>query len=107
MVLIFGLIQIHGQQGYLAKWIGDDFPDYIYGLGGILLTHCCLNIPFVSRILLAKLEQIPATHWQLASQLGFKDSLIFKTLDWPCLKKRGLSCSLWCSFCVSPALPPF
>lgn len=90
MVLIFGLIKVHGQQGYLSQLIGDHFPDYIYGLGGILLTHCCLNIPFVSRILLAQLEQIPPAHWRIASQLGLSDSSIFKTLDWPCLKKTWL-----------------
>lgn len=89
IVFVFCLIEVHGQQGYLKHLLTHvnwALPDYLYGLGGILLIHCCLNTPFASRVILTQLEKIPAEKGRLAYQLGFSDWQVWRQLDWPCIR---------------------
>ena len=58
----------------------------IFGYPGILIAHVFLNAPFVARITLDGLNQVPAEHWRLATALGFTPFQIFRHLDWPVLR---------------------
>jgi len=80
IVVIIGIIEIYGTQG----WLGGAFD--IYGLQGILLAHVLFNFPFAARLALSQLEAIPQENWKLAAQLGFTDRQIWRLVEWPQLK---------------------
>ena len=49
--------------------LGLDGEFSIFGYPGILIAHVLLNGPFVARIVLDGLSQVPAEQWRLASDL--------------------------------------
>jgi thiamine transport system permease protein len=61
----------------------------IFGYPGILIAHVFLNAPFVARIMLDVLHQVPAEHWRLATALGFTPAQVFRHLDWPVLRSEA------------------
>ena len=91
IIALFGLVAVHGQQGWLPRllsWAGLQPPPYLYGLGGILLAHLFFNMPLAARWLLFALEAIPAENWRLASQLGMKSGALWRYLEWPALRHQ-------------------
>jgi thiamine transport system permease protein len=89
IVAVFAVLAIYGRSGWLAEllallgWTADLS---IFGYPGILIAHVFLNAPFVARIMLDGLNQIPAEHWRLATAFGFTPAQVFRHLDWPVLR---------------------
>jgi thiamine transport system permease protein len=89
IIAIFGIVAVHGRQGWLPQLLralGLDPGNYLYGLFGILLAHVFFNMPLAARLLLQSLETIPESSWRLASQLGMRSSHIFRLLEWPLIR---------------------
>lgn len=87
IVSVFSIIAIYGNQG-LVNQFSKQIQINIYGLNGILIAHCFLNIPLATRILLQHFKEIPIENWYLAKQLSLKPLYIFKFIEWPLLKQK-------------------
>ena len=86
IVAALGIIQIWGRQGLLNELLlglGLAKPVSIYGLPGILLAHVFFNLPLATRLLLARLEEIPSEYWRNAGQLGLSQRQTFLLIEWP------------------------
>ena len=73
IVAVFGLVVVHGRQGWvneLLRFLDWSSGSYLYGLLGILLAHVFFNLPLATRIILQRMETIEPESWRLASQLG-------------------------------------
>ncbi|WP_230530148.1 ABC transporter permease subunit [Microvirga roseola] len=89
IVAVYAVFAIYGRSGLLAealRFFGWDGSFSIFGYPGILIAHVFLNGPFVARITLDALRQVPAEHWRLATAFGFSPAQIFRHLDWPVLR---------------------
>ncbi len=89
IVSVFGIIAVHGRQGFfndILAGLGFNRLSYLYGLSGILLAHIFINMPFSAKIFLNELENIPAEYWRLSKQLGFTEWQIFKQIEWPIMR---------------------
>lgn len=89
IVVILGLVQVHGNSGILIssiKAFGYKPDSYLYGLTGILLAHIFYNGPLVVRTLLSRLEAIPAEQWRVAIQLDFTSWQRFKLIELPAIR---------------------
>ena len=89
ILVVFGLITVHGRQGWinqLLQALGLESIGYLYGLAGILLAHVFFNMPLAARILLLAIESIPASQWRIADQLGFNGWQLFLRLEWPVMR---------------------
>ncbi|WP_371315820.1 thiamine/thiamine pyrophosphate ABC transporter permease [Aeromonas sp. sif2433] len=89
IIAIFGIVAVHGGQGWLPQGLrslGLDPGNYLYGLFGILLAHVFFNMPLAARLILQSIEGIPESSWRLASQLGMRSSHIFRLLEWPLIR---------------------
>ncbi|WP_231563200.1 ABC transporter permease subunit, partial [Aeromonas sp. ZOR0002] len=89
IIAIFGMVAVHGRQGWLPQLLhglGMDPGNYLYGLFGILLAHVFFNMPLAARLILQSIESIPESSWRLASQLGMRSSHIFRLLEWPLIR---------------------
>ncbi len=89
IVAVFAVLAVYGRSGWLTgalAFLGWTEGFSIFGYPGILIAHVFLNGPFVARITLDGLHQVPAEHWRLASAFGFTPVQIFRHLDWPVLR---------------------
>lgn len=90
LVIIFAVIGIWGNSGWLAQlWqtFGFSWQFNVYGLQGILIAHCLLNIPLVTKYSLSALMQIPSSQYQLAAQLNLTGWAYFQIVELPALKR--------------------
>lgn len=55
----------------------------IYGLHGIVFAHVFFNMPLAVRLILTRLEAIPAENFRLAAQLNFSGGDVFRRVEWP------------------------
>ncbi len=55
----------------------------IYGLHGIIFAHVFFNMPLAVRLMLTRLDAIPAENFRLAAQLNFSDRDVFDKIEWP------------------------
>ncbi|NBJ09751.1 ABC transporter permease subunit [Microvirga arsenatis] len=89
IVAVFAVFAVYGRSGWFAEllaFLGWKGSFSIFGYPGILIAHVFLNAPFVARITLDGLNQIPTEHWRLAAAFGFTPGQIFRHLDWPVLR---------------------
>ena len=77
IVVILGIVGIYGNSGVLP----GIFP--IYGLPGILFAHVFFNMPLAVRLMLTRLDAIPAENFRLAAQLNFSSGQVFRFIEWP------------------------
>ncbi|UQX79484.1 thiamine/thiamine pyrophosphate ABC transporter permease [Mannheimia haemolytica] len=89
LVIIFAVIGVFGNSGWLAKLfqqLGWNWQFNLYGLHGILIAHCLFNIPFVMKHYISGLNLIPHSHFQLATQLNLKGWLYIQIVELPVIK---------------------
>lgn len=90
MVVAFGILSIWGRNGWINQTLQSLFGFTIdspaYGLSGILLAHVILDGAFAARILLARLDAIPANRLKMGQSLGLSAWTRFRLIDWPTLK---------------------
>lgn len=89
LILITGLVALLGGSGWLTPYLGESWS--LYGLQGILLAHCFLNLPFAIRAFYLQLQALPASSWLLARQLKFNTWQQCSLLEWPQLRGRLLT----------------
>ncbi len=89
IVAAFGLLAVWGRSGLVSEAIGSVGLGRldIYGLPGVVLAHVFFNLPLATRLILQGWASVPAEHFRLSAQLGFKGLDEFKWLEWPMLKQ--------------------
>ncbi|MCZ4281333.1 thiamine/thiamine pyrophosphate ABC transporter permease [Kiloniella laminariae] len=105
IVGVFGIIAVHGRQGWVNQILGFfnyETSSYLYGLTGILIAHVFFNAPLLTRIFLETLETLPREYWRSTAQLGMSDRDIFRLIEWPGLRKiLPASCGLVFLLCFT------
>lgn len=89
LVVIFALIGVWGNHGWLAQLLAFfdiEWQFSLYGLHGIVLAHLFLNIPLMMKYVLEGLNLIPSHQHQLAAQLALKGWDYFRIVEFPVLK---------------------
>ena len=89
IVAVLGLIAVFGQNGVVSRGLallGGPRID-IYGLHGVVLAHVFFNLPLATRLLLQGWVAIPAERYRLAASLGLSPWAVFRTLDWPLVRR--------------------
>jgi thiamine transport system permease protein len=90
MVVAFGLLSIWGRNGWINQaseaLFGVTIDSPAFGLQGILLAHVILDGAFAARILLARLDAIPANRLKVGQSLGLGARERFRIIDWPALR---------------------
>lgn len=89
IVAVSGLVAVFGRHGWLTSIIEQwtTLRWNLYGLNGIVLAHVFFNAPLAGRILLQAVESVPAPRRRVASQLGLKGWWMWRTLDWPAVRR--------------------
>ncbi|WIY52293.1 thiamine/thiamine pyrophosphate ABC transporter permease ThiP [Devosia sp. YIM 151766] len=89
MVVAFGLLSIWGRNGWINQisqsLFGFGFDSPAYGLSGILLAHVLLDGAFAARILLARLDAVPAGRLKVGQSLALSAGQRFRLIDWPAM----------------------
>jgi len=81
LVVAFGLLDVWGRTG----WLGFlNLP--VFGLGGVVAAHIILDGAFATRILLARLDAIPAMRLKTGQSLGLDARTRFAVIDWPAVR---------------------
>lgn len=90
IIVAFGLLTVWGRSGWVADLTGYLFGTSltvpIYGLGGILAAHVVLDASFAARVLLARLDTVPATRLKTGQSLGLNAWQRFTIIDWPAIR---------------------
>jgi thiamine transport system permease protein len=89
LIVAFGLLTVWGRSGWintLAQQFGGSLDVPIFGLGGILVAHVILDGAFAARILLARLDAIPAARLRTGQSLGLSAATRFAVIDWPAMR---------------------
>ncbi|MGN6158370.1 MAG: hypothetical protein ACTHNL_09765, partial [Devosia sp.] len=81
LVVAFGLLSVWGRSGWLG---GLNVP--IFGLGGVVAAHLILDGAFAARILLARLDAIPAVRLKTGQSLALSPWTRFAVIDWPAIR---------------------
>jgi thiamine transport system permease protein len=90
LVVAFGLLSIWGRNGWINQaseaLFGTTIGNPAFGLSGILLAHVVLDGAFAARIMLARLDAIPASRLKTGQSLGLSPWQRFSLIDWPALR---------------------
>ncbi len=74
IIVAFGLLAVWGRSGWISElWrfvFGTDLSLSIFGLSGILAAHVILDGSFAARILLTRLDAIPAARLKTGQSLA-------------------------------------
>ena len=89
MVVAFGLLSIWGRNGWINQaseaLFGTSIGNPAFGLSGILFAHVILDGAFAARIMLARLDAIPAGRLKTGQSLGLSPWQRWTIIDWPAL----------------------
>ncbi|MCB1517063.1 MAG: hypothetical protein KDJ19_05545 [Hyphomicrobiaceae bacterium] len=88
IAVALGLLTIWGRAGLIAdatSALGVTWNWSIFGLHGIVLAHAVLDAPLVARILIDRLDAIPADRLKLGQCLGLGPWQRIRIVDWPAL----------------------
>jgi thiamine transport system permease protein len=89
LIVAFGLLTVWGRAGWvnaLAGLAGLRLELPLFGLPGILAAHVILDAAFAARILLARLDALPAARLKTGQSLGLAAWTRFVVIDWPALR---------------------
>jgi thiamine transport system permease protein len=90
MVVALGLLSIWGRNGWINQALNALFGITIdspaFGLQGILVAHVILDGAFAARILLARLDAIPASRLKVGQSLALSATQRFRLIDWPAMR---------------------
>ncbi|MDP1730030.1 MAG: thiamine/thiamine pyrophosphate ABC transporter permease ThiP [Devosia sp.] len=90
IVVAFGLLAVWGRSGWvnaLAQAVfGAPLDIPVFGLGGILAAHLILDGAFAARILLTRLDAIPAARIKTGQSLALSAWQRFAVIDWPAIR---------------------
>ena len=90
IVLAFGLLAVWGRSGWgsiaLHALFGTTPGSLAYGLPGILFAHLILDGAFAARVLLSRLDALPATRLKTGQSLGLGAVRRFILIDWPAMR---------------------
>ncbi len=90
VIVAFGLLAVWGRAGWISDlWrmlFGEPLSIPIFGLGGILAAHLILDGAFAARVLLTRLDAIPASRLKTGQSLGLTAWQRFTIIDWPALR---------------------
>lgn len=90
IIVAFGLLAVWGRTGWVAETtealFGTPWRVPLFGLGGILAAHVILNGAFAARVLLARLDALPATRLKTGQSLGLGAWTRFAVIDWPAIR---------------------
>lgn len=89
LIVAFGLITVWGRAGWVnaaAQALGGQLEVPIFGLGGILAAHVILDASFAARILLGRLDAVPAARLKTGQSLGLGALTRFRLIDWPAMR---------------------
>ena len=84
IVLVLALLLFWGNRGLMAELTQLQWN--LYGLTGILLAHCFLNIPYAARLVYASYGRIPGNYWKLAQQCRMSLWQRWVIIEWPAIK---------------------
>lgn len=90
MVVAFGLLSIWGRNGWINQaseaLFGVSIGNPAFGLSGILFAHVILDAAFAARILLARLDAVPANRLKIGQSLALNAWQRFSVIDWPAMR---------------------
>lgn len=90
IIVAFGLLAVWGRTGWVAEitetLFGTPWRVPLFGLGGILAAHVILDGAFAARMLLARLDALPATRLKTGQSLGLNAWTRFSVIDWPAIR---------------------
>lgn len=90
LIVAFGLLAVWGRAGWINQaalaLTGHPLEIPLFGLGGILAAHVILDASFAARILLARLDAIPAARLKTGQSLALTAWQRFTVIDWPMLR---------------------
>ena len=90
VIVAFGLLAIWGRSGWISDlWrmlFGEPLGIPVFGLGGILAAHLILDGAFAARVLLTRLDAIPASRLKTGQSLGLSAWQRFTIIDWPAIR---------------------
>ncbi|WP_411992160.1 hypothetical protein [Agarivorans sp. DSG3-1] len=86
ILVVLGCVGSFGINGFWQQL--SPFSWKLYGLPGILIAHCFLNMPLIARYCYLQYNDIPASYWRQAKQLGFSQSRSWQIIEWPMLRSR-------------------
>lgn len=90
IIIAFGLLAVWGRTGWVAEateaLFGIPLRVPLFGLGGILAAHVILDGAFAARVLLARLEALPAGRLKTGQSLGLGAWQRFAVIDWPAIR---------------------
>src|SRR5688572_16779825 len=90
VIVAFGLLAVWGRAGWISDlWrllFGEPLNIPIFGLGRILAAHLILDGAFAARVLLTRLDAIPASRLKTGQSLGLTAWQRFTIIDWPALR---------------------
>lgn len=90
ILVAFGLLAVWGRAGWVnaaaQALFGAPLDLPVFGLGGILAAHTILDGSFAARILLGRLDGLPAERLKLGQSLGLSAAERLLALDWPAVR---------------------
>lgn len=101
LVIVSGLLSVWGRNGWVNRTLealtGHGIGSVVFGLGGILAAHVILNGAYAARVLLTRIEAIPATKLKLGQGLGLGARTRFAVLDWRVIRDSlpGLAATIF------------